>query len=45
MFVFVIQPLLWGIIPTAAGNEVEMKTDFHYVENVWLLTNARFLCN
>lgn len=38
MFVFVIQPLLRGIIPAAAGNETETKaersSDLLYVENV-----------
>lgn len=27
MFPFVIQPLLWGILPAAAGNETETKTE------------------
>lgn len=39
MFVFVIQPVLWGIIPAAAaGNEIDTKaersSDLLYVENV-----------
>lgn len=37
MFVFVIQPILRGIIPAAAGNEIETKaesSDLLYVENV-----------
>lgn len=37
MFVFVIQPILRGIIPAAAGNEIETKAegcDLLYVENV-----------